>query len=145
MSINKKVAIITGVTSFLGRSTAKYLLEKGFIVFGIVRYESDISKISNLVFNSDKSLSTSNFHIIRLDFNKLLTNDFINLLKNDNFGTLETINKIKEINSNITFIHFAWGATLDRNNFAEQMINIDMSLKFLENHLKLYMMKWGHY
>ena len=32
----KKVAVITGVTSFLGKSTAKYLLSKGFVVFGIV-------------------------------------------------------------------------------------------------------------
>ena len=56
---NKKVAIITGVTSFLGRSTAKYLLEKGFIVFGIVRPDSDVSKLSNLKSNNDKSLSES--------------------------------------------------------------------------------------
>ena len=100
MSIkNKKVAIITGVTSFLGRSTAKYLLEKGFIVFGIVRLDLDINKLSNLKSNNDKSLSESNFHIIKLDFNSLTSNDFINISDNsiDNQQSIQLINNIKDL------------------------------------------------
>lgn len=126
MSIkNKKVAIITGVTSFLGRSTAKYLLEKGFIVFGIVRPDSD---------TKDLSLIPSNFYIIRLDFNLLSSNDFIDFSDNsiDNQQNIKLINDIKDLKADITFIHFAWGATLDRTNFAKQMMNIDMSSKALE-------------
>lgn len=131
---NKKVAIITGVTSFLGRSTAKYLLEKGFIVFGIVRPDSDINKLSIIKSNNDKSLSESNFHIIKLDFNLLSSNDFIDFSDNsiDNQQNIKLINDIKDLKVDITFIHFAWGATLDRTNFAKQMMNIDMSSKALE-------------
>ncbi len=135
MSIkNKKVAIITGVTSFLGKSTAKYLLEKGFIVFGIVRSNSDISKLSNLKYNNDESLNASNFHIINLDFNSLSSNDFKNFSDDsiDNQQNIKLINEIKDLNADISVIHFAWGATLDRTNFAKQMMNIDMSLKVLE-------------
>lgn len=135
MSIkNKKVTIITGVTSFLGKSTAKYLLEKGFIVFGIVRPNSDISKLSNLKSNNDESLNASNFHIINLDFNSLSSNDFKNFSDDsiDNQQNIKLINEIKDLNADISVIHFAWGATLDRTNFAKQMMNIDMSLKVLE-------------
>lgn len=135
MSLNKKkVAIITGVTSFLGRSTARYLLEKGFIVFGIVRPDSDISKLSNLKSNNDESLSGSNFHIIKLDFNSLSSNDFLNISNNsiDNQQSNQLINNIKDLKADISLIHFAWGSTLDRSNFAKQMMNIDMSSKVLE-------------
>lgn len=135
MSLNKKkVAIITGITSFLGRCTAKRLLEKGFIVFGIVRPDSDVSKLSNLISYNNESLGASNFYIIKLDFNSLSSNDFINVVDesiSDN-KTLEIINNIKNLHADITFIHFAWGATLDRTNFAKQMMNIDMSSKVLE-------------
>ena len=36
----KRIAIITGVTSFLGKSTARFLLQSDFLVFGIVRPDS---------------------------------------------------------------------------------------------------------
>lgn len=112
----RKIAIITGITSFLGRSTAKYLLKKGFVVFGIVRPES-----SNIeILESIKGL-----HIIKLDFESLELNDFNNL-------NTDTIEKVKSLNADISVIHFAWAATLDRNNFAKQMLNIDMSSKVLE-------------
>ena len=131
---NKKVAIITGVTSFLGRSTAKYLLEKGFIVFGIVRPDSDVSKLSNLKSNNDEYLSESNFHIIKLDFNSLSSNNFLNISNNsiDNQQSNQLINNIKDLKADISLIHFAWGSTLDRSNFEKQMMNIDMSSKVLE-------------
>ena len=125
MSKNKKVAIITGVTSFLGRSTAKYLLGKGFVVLGIVRPDS--LNIGNL-----KSIDGLN--IIKLDFEKLSSSDFKNLqeVSDDNIEILDTIKNIKSKNVDLTFIHYAWGHTLDRNNFAKQMMNIDTSLKVLE-------------
>ena len=125
---NKKVAIITGVTSFLGRSTAKYLLEKGFIVFGIVRPDSDISKLSNLKSNNDEYLS------VKLDFNSLSSNNFLNISNNsiDNQQSNQLINNIKDLKADISLIHFAWGSTLDRSNFEKQMMNIDMSSKVLE-------------
>ena len=117
------MAIITGVTSFLGRSVATFLLEKGFIVFGIVRTKSsNIKNIENI-----KNLIT-----IELDFNNLSSNDFINILDENNKKYIDVIDNIKKLNADISLIHFAWGATLDRNNFAEQMMNIDMSSKVLE-------------
>ena len=124
-SKSKKVVIITGVTSFLGRSVAGFLLSKGFIVFGIVRpYSNKIDIIKNI----------NGLNIIKLDFESLSSNDFKNLemKSNDNKEILDVIKNIQELNCDISFIHFAWGSTLDRTNFAKQMLNIDMSLKVLE-------------
>ena len=58
----RKVAVITGVTSFLGRSIAKYLLSKGFIVFGIVRPDSE---------KKDRLSSITGLKTIEIDFDKL--------------------------------------------------------------------------
>lgn len=113
---NRKIAIITGVTSFLGRSTAKHLLKKGFIVFGIVRPESSNIKVLE---------SIKGLHVIKLDFESLEMKDFDNI-------NIEIIEEIKKFNADISVIHFGWAATLDRNNFAKQMLNIDMSTKVLE-------------
>ena len=120
MSKNKKIAIITGVTSFLGRSAAKFLLSKGFIVFGIVRPDS--GKI-NLIEDID------GLKIIKLDFDKVNFNDF--LCVND-LDLNKNLYDLKEKNYDISFLHFAWGATLDRSNFMKQMLNVDMSMKVLE-------------
>ena len=114
---NKKVAIITGVTSFLGKSVASFLIKKGFIVFGIVRPDSN---------NKRNVRSIENLNLIVLDFNAIISNEF------NNYSNLQSINDIKELKADITFIHFAWEATLDRTNFAKQMMNIDMSSKVLE-------------
>ena len=119
MAKKRKIAIITGVTSFLGRSTAKYLLSKNFLVFGIVRPDSE--KISELD-------SIEGLNIIKLDFNDLSSNEFDNI---SNSETFEHIKVIKESRNDISVIHFAWGSTLDRNNFAKQMLNVDMSIKVL--------------
>lgn len=107
----KKVAIITGVSSFLGRSLASYLIANGFIVYGIIRPSSKrlegLEKIKNLI-------------LIPLDFDKIKLDDFDKI-------SIPIIN-----DADISLIHFAWGATLDRNNFASQMYNIDYSMKVLE-------------
>lgn len=120
MSKNKKIAIITGVTSFLGRSIAKFLLSKGFVVFGIVRPDSE--KI-NLIEDID------GLKIIKLDFDKVNFNDF--LCVND-LDLSKNLSDLKEKNYDITFLHFGWGSTLDRSNFMKQMLNVDMSMKVLE-------------
>ena len=112
----RKVAIITGVTSFLGSSVAKKLLSKDFIVFGVVRPNSkNISKLTHI----------EGLKIIEIDFENLKTDDFKNV---DRLN----IDKIKNENVDITFLHFGWGHTLDRLNFAMQMLNIDYSMKVLE-------------
>ena len=120
VSKNKKIAIITGITSFLGRSTAKFLLSKGFILFGIVRPDS--AKI-NLIEDID------GLKIINLDFDKMKFNDF--LCVND-LDLSKNLSDLKEKNCDITFLHFGWGSTLDRSNFMNQMLNVDMSMKVLE-------------
>ncbi|MBR0038508.1 MAG: NAD(P)-dependent oxidoreductase [Lachnospiraceae bacterium] len=120
MPRNKKIAIVTGTTSFLGRSVAKYLLSKGFVVFGIVRPESEklhlIQDIKGL-------------NIVKLDFDKVRSSDF--LCVND-IELRKLIEEAKENNYDISFLHFGWGATLDRSNFMKQMLNVDMSIKVLE-------------
>ena len=65
----RNVAIITGITSFLGKSTAKYLLSKGFVVFGILRPESK----RKYAVNDIVGLKT-----IEMDFEKLSSKDFEN-------------------------------------------------------------------
>lgn len=120
MARNKKIAIVTGTTSFLGRSVAKYLLSKGFVVFGIVRPESEklhlIQDIKGL-------------NIVKLGFDKVRSSDF--LCVND-IELRKLIEEAKENNYDISFLHFGWGATLDRSNFMKQMLNVDMSIKVLE-------------
>ena len=114
----KKVAIITGVTSFLGRSTAKYLLSKGFIVYGIIRPDSQ---------KKDNLKGIVGLKKIEMDFDALDTksfDDFVALHSEDDFS--------KFYKADITFIHFGWGATLDRENFMKQMLNVDYSMKVLE-------------
>lgn len=118
---NKKVAIITGITSFLGRSTAKYLIDKGFVVFGIIRPDSK---------NYDMIKTIDKLNIIKLDFFKLTSDDFNFVNSNDYYNMV--IKSINNLHSDITVIHFAWSHTLDRNNFSKQMLNVDMSLKVLE-------------
>lgn len=120
MPRNKKIAIVTGTTSFLGRSVAKYLLSKSFVVFGIVRPESEklhlIQEIKGL-------------NIVKLDFDKVRSSDF--LCVND-IELRKLIEEAKENNYDISFLHFGWSATLDRSNFMKQMLNVDMSIKVLE-------------
>ena len=114
----KKIAIITGVTSFLGSSTAEYLIKKGFLVFGIVRPDSQ---------NKEKIKCISGLVIIELDIDKISNLDFAEL--KNKLSNEDTDNFT---NHDITFIHFGWGATLDRANFNAQMLNVDYSLKALE-------------
>lgn len=109
--MKRKVAIITGVSSFLGRNVARKLLANGFIVFGIVR--SNSKRLSGL--NEIKGLK-----LVTLDFDKIKLSDFDN------------VNVPDMMDCDITFIHFAWGATLDRSNFMAQMYNVDYSMKVLQ-------------
>ena len=110
----KKVAIITGVTSFLGMSTAIDLINKGFLVFGILRSESQKKHlVSNI----------SGLNIIELDIDKITQDEFVN-------SKHKLVKRFDDCD--ISFIHFGWGSTLDRSNFNIQMLNIDYSLKALE-------------
>lgn len=109
--MKRKVAIITGVSSFLGRNVARKLLANGFIVFGIVR--SNSKRLSGL--NEIKGLK-----LVTLDFDKIKLSD------------LDNVNVPDMMDCDITFIHFAWGATLDRSNFMAQMYNVDYSMKVLQ-------------
>lgn len=120
VSKNRKIAIITGVTSFLGRSMAKMLLSKGFMVFGIVRPDSE--KL-NLVEDID------GLKIIKLDFDDVNSNDFLCI---NDLDLSQQLSELKEKDYDISFLHFGWGNTLDRSNFMKQMLNVDMSMKVLE-------------
>ena len=89
-------------------------------MFGIVRPESEklhlIQDIKGL-------------NIVKLDFDKVRSSDF--LCVND-IELRKLIEEAKENNYDISFLHFGWGATLDRSNFMKQMLNVDMSIKVLE-------------
>lgn len=115
-----KIAIITGTTSFLGRSIAKMLLSKGFVVFGIVRPGSE---------NIEILKSIKGLKIVGLDFDEVKSSDF--LCVND-LELKQCIEDNKNNDNDISFLHFGWGGTLDRNNFTRQMLNVDMSVKALE-------------
>ena len=116
----KRIAIITGVTSFLGESTAKFLLQSDFLVFGIVRPDSK---------NKDCLSELKGLKLVEIDFDRISSSDFANLNEDTAIKAIHDITKNKP---DITFIHFGWGATLDRNNFMAQMLNVDYSMKVLE-------------
>lgn len=89
-------------------------------MFGIVRPESDkLSLIQDI----------KGLNIVELDFDKVRSSDF--LCVND-LELSKLIDEIKEKKYDISLLHFGWGATLDRNNFMKQMLNVDMSIKVLE-------------
>lgn len=115
----KRIAIITGVTSFLGKSTARFLLQSDFLVFGIVRPDSK---------NKDSLKDLKDLKLIEIDFDRISSSDFESL----NDSTIKAIHEITKKETDITFIHFGWGSTLDRNNFMAQMLNVDYSMKVLE-------------
>ena len=115
----KRVAIITGITSFLGKELAKYLISKKFLVFGITRpnsnRKSQLSEIKGL-------------NVIELDFERI---EYKNIDDYPNTDGKKFIEDIISKKCDITFIHFAWDGTTDRENFARQMLNIDDSMKVL--------------
>lgn len=120
MPKKKKIAIVTGATSFLGRTVAEYLLSKNYVVFGMIRPESDkLNLIQDI----------RGLNIVKLDFDKVRSSDF--LCVND-LDLSKLIEEVKEKNYDISLLHFGWGATLDRSNFMKQMLNVDMSMKVLE-------------
>lgn len=120
MHNKKKIAIITGVSSFLGRSVAKKLINNGYIVFGIIRENSK----RNRGLKEIKGLN-----LICLDYDKITLRDieYVPYTK-----AIDNINAIRNNENDITFIHFAWGATLDRKDLKLQKQNVDMSIKVLE-------------
>ena len=113
----KKVAIITGVNSFLGRNVANNLINNNFKVIGILRPESNIKKIRDI-----KGLDT-----ITIDFNKINLSDFNDI--EYEYRIKEKLDKIYEENCEFYFLHFGWGSTLNRSDFNTQMLNVDYSKK----------------
>lgn len=115
-----KIVIITGVTSFLGSSVAKYLISRGYVVFGIVRPESK---------NIKKIRSIKGLKLLKINFENIDISDLIDV-KNNNI--IKLINSIKLKNCDITLIHFGWGNSFDRQNMSEQLKHIDYSRKVYE-------------
>ena len=112
--MNKKiqpVIIITGITSFLGSETAKFLLNQGYNVIGITY-----------------PLSKSNFRIKNIKNLKVVTIDFEKI-------DIENIDKkyiddkiLKKINDkDYIFIHFGWSDTNKRNDYDLQIKNFNYS------------------
>ena len=116
----KKLVIITGVTSFLGRNVAKKLIKENYEVIGILRPESKKSLIKDIT-----GLKT-----ITIDFNKIDLKEFNDI--EYNYKVKKCIEKIAESNKEIYFIHFGWGNTLNRNDFTAQMLNVDYSKKVFD-------------
>ena len=48
---NKKRALITGVTGFVGSHLAEYLLEEGVQVYGVARWRSKLDNIEHIMTN----------------------------------------------------------------------------------------------
>lgn len=113
----KRVAIITGVTSFLGRNVAKNLIKNKFKVIGILRPESNKKYIRDI-----KGLDT-----ITIDFNKINLTDFDDI--EYEYGIKKILNNIEDKNIEFNILHFGWGSTLNRNDFNNQMLNVDYSKK----------------
>ena len=113
----RKIAIITGITSFLGRNVAKYLIKNDFKVIGILRPESNKEKIRDI-----KGLDT-----ITIDFNKINLSDFDDV--EYEYRIKDKLDKIYNEDCEFYFLHFGWGSTLNRNDFNSQMQNIDYSKK----------------
>ena len=116
--MNKKIQpiiIITGITSFLGSETAKFLLNQGYNVIGITY-----------------PLSKSNFRIKNIKNLKVVTIDFDKI-------DIENIDKkyiddkiLKKINDkDYIFIHFGWSDTNKRNDYDLQIKNFNYSKKVL--------------
>lgn len=111
MKSNKKIVVITGVTSFLGSQVARKFINNGYIVYGIIRPKSK---------RLDKIKDISGLNVIELDLDKLSLSD------------IEKFRKKVKTHHDITFFHFAWGATLDRADIKKQMLNVDYSMKVLK-------------
>ena len=112
---DKPTIIITGITSFLGSETAKFLIKKDYNVIGIT-YPS--SKSSFRLKNID------NLKVITIDFDKI----DINSIDKKNIDD-RILNKI---NSNdYIFFHFGWGDTNKRDDYDLQIKNLLYSKKVL--------------
>lgn len=116
----EKVVIITGVTSFLGSSVARYLIFCGYNVFGITRPESkNLKKVKNI-----KGLK-----LIRINFENKKISDLIDI---SDKKIIELVDNIRLKNLDISFIHFGWGNSFDRLNMSEQIKHLDYSRKVYE-------------
>ena len=113
----KKVVVITGVNSFLGRNVAKNLIKNNYKVIGILRPESNKKSIRDIL-----GLDT-----ITIDFNKINLDDF-NEIEYE-YRIKEKLEKIYREECEFDFLHFGWGSTLNRNDFNSQMQNVDYSKK----------------
>ena len=113
----KKVAIITGVTSFLGRNVAKNLIKNKYKVIGILRPESNKKCIRDI-----KGLDT-----ITIDFNKINLSDFSDI--EYEYRIKEKLKVIYGKNIEFYILHFGWGSTSNRKDFNSQMLNVDYSKK----------------
>lgn len=114
MGNNNKTIIITGVTSYLGRNLAKYLISKGYVVLGLVRKNS-----KNIKYIED------------IDKLKIYYYDISEII-NDNIKP-NLINEILKNNKNIYIYHLAWDSKsiLGRNDEELQESNYENSKNIL--------------
>ena len=113
----KKVAIITGVNSFLGRNVAKNLIKNNYKVIGILRPDS----------NKKLIIDINGLDTITIDFNNINLSDFEDI--EYEYRIKEKLDKIYNEDCEFNFIHFGWGNTLNRNDFNSQLLNVDYSKK----------------
>jgi nucleoside-diphosphate-sugar epimerase len=105
--MKNKVAIVTGATSFIGIVLCKYLLEKGFIVFAIVRKESEY----------------------KLD--QIEKQERLRIIYSDIYNLKSIVPHVKETD---LFFHLAWDGTgiKDRYDKLTQERNIAVTLNAIE-------------
>lgn len=139
----EKIIIITGITSFLGKHTAKKFIEEGYKVLGIVHNQSQ--RIEPLYDIEGLSLVDINFDEISFEqleyYQKIVTfltgSDTVYYINEDDKVDKITDRILKLItfirNYEVTFVHYAWAGTTkeDRWNEDIQKYNFEMSKKVL--------------
>ncbi len=131
MDIQNKIVVITGVSKGIGYYTAKALLEKGAIVFGLGRNNNDIEHLNFHFINCD----VRNFDLVESAFKEvfLKTDNQIHILLNNAglgyFGfledtTLEQWHEIFETNVNGVFYCCKMVLPVMKKNQYGHIINI---------------------
>jgi nucleoside-diphosphate-sugar epimerase len=105
--MKNRIAIVTGLTSFIGLVLGKYLLEKGFFVFAVIRKESEYK------------------------LNQIEKQERLRIIYSDIYSLNSIVSHIKEAD---LFFHLAWDGTgiKDRYDKLIQKRNIAVTLNAIE-------------
>ena len=125
MAKNRPNIFITGATSFLGRNTCSYLINKGYKVFAFARENSE----NNYKLDSIKGLNIIPINIDSITEEEI---DSFNDIDSKYNIVIKSLNDIRACDN--VFIHYAWKGTsrIDRGNKDIQSYNLEQSRKWLK-------------